>query len=74
MIAATRTLVSAPVAAGTNRVIVAHAPNMADLMGYFVKPEGTMVVLKPLGQSQFKYLGSIPPTHWNTLLAPAEKR
>lgn len=74
VIAATRALVSAPVPDGTNRAIVAHAPNMADLMGYFVKPEGTVVVLRPLGQSRFEYLGSIPPSHWSTLLPPNPKR
>ncbi len=74
VVAATQALVSTPVPAGTNRVIVAHAPNMADLMGYFVKPEGTMVVLRPLGQSRFEYLGSIPPSHWNTLLNAPLKR
>jgi phosphohistidine phosphatase SixA len=68
VLAATRKLVSTPVASGTNRVLVAHAPNMADLMGYFVKPEGTVVVLRPLGQDQFEYLGSIPPNLWATLL------
>jgi phosphohistidine phosphatase SixA len=68
VLAATRKLVSTPVAPGTNRVLVAHAPNMADLMGYFVKPEGTVVVLRPLGQDRFEYLGSIPPTLWATLL------
>ena len=74
VIAAARALVSTPVPAGTNRVIVAHAPNMADLMGYFVKPEGTMVVLRPLRQSRFEYLGSIPPSHWATLLPASPKR
>jgi phosphohistidine phosphatase SixA len=68
VLAATRKLVSAPVAVGTNRVLVAHAPNMADLMGYFVKPEGTMVILRPLGDDKFEYLGSIPPNLWATLL------
>ena len=68
VLAATRKLVSAPVAAGANRVLVAHAPNMADLMGYFVKPEGTVVVLRPLGGDKFDYLGSIPPTLWTSLL------
>ena len=67
VVAATRTLVSTPVPAGTNRVLVAHAPNMADLMGYFVKPEGTVVVLRPLGNDKFEYLGSIPPTLWASL-------
>jgi len=68
VLAATRKLVAAAVPAGTNRVLVAHAPNMADLMGYFVKPEGTLVVLRPLGQDKFEYLGSIPPSHWASLL------
>jgi phosphohistidine phosphatase SixA len=68
VLVATRKLVSTPVAAGTNRVLVAHAPNMADLMGYFVKPEGTMVVIRPLGDGQFEYIASIPPTLWPALL------
>jgi phosphohistidine phosphatase SixA len=68
VLAATRKLVSTPVTPGTNRMLVAHAPNMADLMGYFVKPEGTVVVLRPLGQGQFEYLGSIPPSLWPSLI------
>jgi phosphohistidine phosphatase SixA len=68
VLAATRKLVSAPVAPGSNRVLVAHAPNMADLMGYFVKPEGTLVVLRPLGNERFEYVASIPPTLWASLL------
>lgn len=66
-LAMTRRLLSLPVAAGVNRVLVAHAPNMADLIGYFVKPEGTVVVIKPLGDDQFEYLGSIHPTMWKKL-------
>ena len=65
ILAQTRMLLSEPVQAGTNRVIVAHAPNLADLMGYFVKPEGTVVVLKPLGEQQFRYIASIHPQHWD---------
>ena len=64
----TRELVSSPVAAGTNRVLVAHAPNLADLMGYFVKPEATVVVLRPLGEGRFDYLASIHPAMWPKLL------
>lgn len=65
---ATRALLSAPVPPGSNRVIVAHAPNMADLIGYFVKPEGTVVVIRPGGASGFEYVASIPPTLWPQLL------
>jgi phosphohistidine phosphatase SixA len=68
IVAKTRELVSAKVPAGTNRVIVAHAPNMADVMGYFVKPEGTVVVVRPLGSDKFEYIASIPPALWASLL------
>lgn len=64
----TRRLLSTPVAPGSNRVVVAHAPNLADLLGYFVKPEGTMVVFAPLGQGRFEYLASITPDDWAALL------
>ncbi|MFM2036681.1 MAG: hypothetical protein RL459_1946 [Pseudomonadota bacterium] len=67
VLAETRRLVSAPVAAGSNRLVVAHAPNLADLMGYFVKPEGTVVVIRPLGAQGYEYLGSIPPALWSQL-------
>ena len=68
ILATTRKLLSEPVPAGVNRVIVAHAPNMADLMGFFVKPEGTVVVVRPLGNGDFEYVASIHPTLWAELL------
>lgn len=68
VIATTRRLLSEQLPAGRNRVVVAHAPNMFDLIGYFVKPEGTVVILKPLGNDQFEYVASIPPEHWPRLL------
>lgn len=70
VLAGTRALLSALVATGTNRVLVAHAPNMADLIGYFVQPEGTVVVIRPLGNDRFEYLASIPPALWPSLLKP----
>lgn len=73
VLVATRRLVSTLPPAGSNRLIVAHAPNMADLMGYFVKPEGTIVVLQPLGDGRFEYLASIPPPSWPTLLNAIDK-
>jgi phosphohistidine phosphatase SixA len=63
----TRKYLSEPVPAGTNRVLVAHGPNMADVMGYFVKPEGTVVVVQPRGQGKFDYLASIKPDQWADL-------
>jgi hypothetical protein len=64
----TRRLLSEPVTPGTNRVVVAHAPNLADVMGFFVKPEGNVVVFTPLGNQQFRYEASIHPQHWAKLL------
>lgn len=63
----TRRLLSAPVARGGNRFIVSHAPNLADLIGYFPK-EGTVVIFKPKGESGFEYIASIPPDLWSHLL------
>ncbi len=64
-----RRLVSTPPPAGSNTVLVAHAPNLADLFGYFVNPEGTIVILRPRGNGSFEYLASIPPSLWDSLLA-----
>jgi phosphohistidine phosphatase SixA len=69
LLAALRQLVSTPPPPGSNTVIVAHAPNLADLFGYFVAPEGTVVILMPRGGGQFDYLGSIPPALWPALPA-----
>lgn len=67
VLARTRQLLSDPVLFGTNRLLVAHAPNLMDIMGYFPK-EGTLVIFQPQGNNQFTYLGSIPPEHWDNLL------
>ena len=68
ILAATRRLLSMPPPSGTNRLVLAHAPNLADLMGYFVKPEGTVVIIRPLGDDRFEYLGSIHPAMWPSLI------
>ena len=65
---ATRKILSAPVPAGTNRVVVGHAQNLAELMDLFVKPEGAMVVLRPQPGGRFEYLASITPAAWAGLL------
>ncbi len=64
----TRELLSKPVPAITNRFIVAHAPNLMDVMGYFPKIEGTVVVFRPAGDNGFEYLGSILPDQWQALM------
>jgi len=67
VLARTRELLSLPVEKGHNRLLVAHAPNLMDIMGYFPK-EGTIVIIKPEGNGRFTYLASIPPSHWDGLL------
>jgi phosphohistidine phosphatase SixA len=67
IIAGTRQLLSQMVEKGRNRLLVAHAPNLMDTMGYFPK-EGTIVIIQPEGEGKFSYLGSIPPNHWHLLL------
>lgn len=67
IIEATRRLLSAPVPPGKNRFILAHAPNLADTMGYFPKMEGTVVIFVPLGDG-FEYVGSIRPDMWPDVL------
>lgn len=69
VLAFTRELMSSPVAAGSNRLIIAHGPNLADLIGYFPK-EGTLVIFKSgaAATEPFTYIASIPPAHWAALL------
>lgn len=66
IVANTRRLLSTPVRPGANRLLVGHAPNLMDLIGYFPK-EGTLVIFRPRGDGQFEYLGSIPPALWHSL-------
>lgn len=67
IIARTLELLAKPTEAGTNRVIVAHGPNLVETMMYF-PPEGTLVLIEPRDKEGFRYLGSIPPKHWPALL------
>lgn len=67
-LAALAAILREPVGAGRNRVLVAHAPNLADLIGFFVKPEGTVVVFAQRGSTGYEYVASIPPRLWPELL------
>lgn len=69
----TRYWISLPVETeGSNRVVVAHGPNVAELMEY-LPPEATMVIFRPLGLDQgFRYVASIEPKHWPELLSALE--
>lgn len=67
IIANTRRLLSAPVPEGSNRLLVAHGPNLMDLLGYFPK-EATVVVFRPKGEAGFEYVASILPDSWSALI------
>lgn len=68
VVATTRLLLAKPVPPASNRLIVAHAPNLMDVMGYFPKPEGTVVLFRPHGEAGFEYIASIAPKQWAELL------
>lgn len=67
----TRYWLSLPVAEkGLNRVVVAHGPNLAEIMDY-LPPEGTLLIFRPLGlqsKPSFEYLASVAPGQWGALL------
>lgn len=68
----TREWISKPVTdEGYNRVVVAHGPNIAEIMDY-LPPEGTMIIFRPLGAQGFAYIASIEPDHWPALLQELE--
>ncbi len=67
-IANMKRLLSTPVPDGENLILVAHAPNLMDVMGYFPTPEGVVVLFRPLGEQGFEYVASIEPQQWQELL------
>ncbi|WP_052063615.1 histidine phosphatase family protein [Nitrincola sp. A-D6] len=72
IIARTQFLLSSAVPPGHNRVLVAHGPNMVEVMEYF-PVEGSLVIIEADEvQKQFTYIASIEPDHWPRLLAEQE--
>jgi len=69
ILANTRDWLSRPPVAGRNRVLVGHAPNLAELIGYFPQ-EASVTVFRPLGGQRFQYVATIPAGLWSRLLAP----
>jgi phosphohistidine phosphatase SixA len=67
---ATRELIARPVQGNVNRVVVAHAQNLMDIMGYLPKPEGVVVIFKPSGDKHFKYIASVTPEQWKNVPKP----
>lgn len=63
----TRRLLSTPVPPGSNRLVIAHGPNLMDLIGYFPK-EATLVIFRPLGGGFMDYVASIPVSRWPELM------
>ncbi|MGE5471425.1 MAG: histidine phosphatase family protein [Bacteroidota bacterium] len=70
---ALRKLLVVPPAKGTNTLLIAHAPNLDDLIGFFVKPEGTVVVFRQRGVAGFEYAASIHPDDWAMFRKPVGK-
>jgi len=62
----TRSLLSRAVPVGRNRVIVAHGPNIAEIMDYF-PDEGALMIFWPEGD-QFRYLATIRVDQWARIL------
>ena len=60
-------ILSTPVPEATNRLVVAHAPNLMDVMGYFPN-ESTLVIIRPLGDGGFEYVASVTTGLWFALL------
>lgn len=67
---ALRRLLGESIPKGGNTLIVAHAPNMDDLIGFFVKPEGTILVFEQKSPVGYEYLASIHPDDWAKLPKP----
>lgn len=64
---ALKKILAKPVPPGSNRILLAHAPNLADLIGFFIKPEGTVVIFAQRGPEKYEYVASIHPATWSTL-------
>ncbi len=68
VVANTRHWLSASVPAGQIRVLLAHASNLMEVMGYFPK-ESMVVVFRPKGEQHgFEYVASIPHGAWAALV------
>lgn len=68
MLEAIRARLAEPAPAGSHHLRVSHAHNLADLIGYFIKEEGTIAVFRPLGSKGFEYQASIRPSEWPRLV------
>ncbi|RAU19554.1 histidine phosphatase family protein [Nitrincola tibetensis] len=72
IIARTRELLATPPQAGENHLLVAHGPNLVEVMDYF-PTEGALIIFKPAPQKLgFEYLGTIELDDWSSLISTME--
>jgi len=62
-----RTLMSAPVTAGTNLAIVSHGNPFVALAGPPYLAEGEAAIVEPLGKGEFRVIGKIRSDQWGEL-------
>jgi phosphohistidine phosphatase SixA len=70
---ASKELITKPVAAGTNRVLVTHNAyfhTFFETLGYMQNGEGDAVIVKPLGDAGFQVLGRIRIADWLHFASP----
>jgi phosphohistidine phosphatase SixA len=63
-------LLSAPVAAGTNRVIVSHGNPFHAVAATAYLAEGEAAVVAPRGSGRFEVVGRVPRDRWDELAPP----
>lgn len=61
---ALRNMLSEQPAPGTNTVIAGHTVNMMEAAGFWPKPEGAALILKPDGAGDFDLIGTVMPDEW----------
>lgn len=62
--AALRRILAQQPAPGSNVVLVAHTANLEEAVGFWPKPEGTIILFQPDGIGGFRAIGRIPSESW----------
>lgn len=61
-----RMLTTVP-ASGTNNIVISHTSNLKEAVGIWPKPEGVIVIFRPLGGGHIIYHGMLPAHKWGQL-------